>query len=120
MCIRDRVKPANRIQPECLVFRREAIQHCGPAFGVAHGADHVHRLIEHEVGVGLRGRQHAAIHGNALKGQYLTSGVGLRLAVHTDAPGKNKLICLTARAKTRCGYGLVKAYACLLYTSRCV
>ena len=92
--LRKIVKSANRIQPERLVFRRKAIQHGGPAFRVAHCANHMHGLVEHEVGIGLRGRQHASIHGNALKGQYLTPGVGLRLAVNTNAPGKNKFVCL--------------------------
>ena len=39
--LRKIVKSANRIQPERLVFRRKAIQYGGPAFRIAHCANHM-------------------------------------------------------------------------------
>ena len=45
------VKSADRIKPQSLVFRSQAAEHGGPAFRIAHGADHMN-VLTGETGAG--------------------------------------------------------------------
>ena len=90
------------------------VEHGLAPLGVACGGHHLHGLVEHEP-AGLRALlpQHdrAAVQAYRIPGHDAHAGIVRNLPVHTDSPGKNIFIGLTARAYAGIRQRLVQSYS---------